>query len=56
MKKAYIEPTAKTVELKFTQTLLAGSEHITNVTSNLSEGDAPVGYDDTPIEEGVWGR
>ena len=56
MKKAYIEPTAKTVELKFTQTLLAGSDPITNVTSNLSEEDAPVGYEDTPVEEGEWGR
>ena len=54
MKKEYIEPTAKAVELKFTQTLLTGSD-ITSVTSNLSE-EEQIGVSEETIESEDYGR
>lgn len=55
MKKEYIEPIAKAVELKFTQTLLTGSD-ITSVTSNLSEEEEQIGVSEETIESEDYGR
>lgn len=55
MKKEYIEPIAKAIELKFTHSLLAGSDPITDVTTNLPE-DEQIDVSETPIGEGGFGR
>ena len=54
MKREYMKPTMKVVELQHQHQLLAGS--ITGVqTTGLGDGDGFT-IDDTPAGDGFWGR
>ena len=55
MKREYMKPTMKVVELQHQHQLLAGS--ITDVqTTGLDEGETLTIDDDTPACDGFWGR
>ena len=55
MKREYMKPTMKVVELQHQHQLLAGS--ITDVqTTGLDEGETLTIDDDTPAGDGFWGR
>ena len=54
MKREYMKPTMKVVELQHQHQLLAGS--LTSTSTNLDEGETLTIDDDTPAGGGFWGR
>ena len=54
MKREYMKPTMKVVELQHQHQLLAGSP-LDSVNTGLGDGD-DFTIDDTPAGDGFWGR
>ena len=54
MKREYMKPTMKVVELQHQHQLLAGSP-LDSVNTGLDDGD-DFTIDDTPAGDGFWGR
>ena len=53
MKREYMKPTMKVVELQHQHQLLADS--LTSTSTNLGEGET-LTIDDAPAGDGFWGR
>lgn len=54
MKKEYMKPTVRVVELQHKNCLLAGSP--TGSTSSNLDPEDVITIDDTPVGNGFWGR
>ncbi len=55
MKKEYIKPEQRVVELQHHCQILAGSNQLTSTNTNLT-GDDVLDIDDEEVGTGFWGR
>ena len=56
MKREYMKPTMRVVELQHKFQILAGSGGLRGVNTTGLNGGDEIDIDDTPVGDGFWGR